>query len=195
MSDRSINETSQTSSTLMGYDTSIVETPTPRVDSYEGRWWVLHTRPRNEKVVAQELRRRDVRFFLPLVRYRRIYGNRIKPVSLPLFPGYVFLCGCLEDRLQALQTNRIARVLEVVDQQRLRKDLAQIQHIVESDEPIDLYPRLRKGSRCRVVRGSLMGLEGVVLRRRDRCRIYIAVEFLGQSAEVEIHPDFLEVID
>lgn len=195
MSDRSINETSQTSSKLMGCDTSIVETPTPRVDSYEGRWWVLHTRPRNEKVVAQELRRRDVRFFLPLVRYRRIYGNRIKPVSLPLFPGYVFLCGCLEDRLQALQTNRIARVLEVVDQQRLRKDLAQIQHIVESDEPIDLYPRLRKGSRCRVVRGSLMGLEGVVLRRRDRCRIYIAVEFLGQSAEVEIHPDFLEVID
>ena len=166
-----------------------------RVDSFTGQWWVLHTKARNEKAIADDLTRKHVQYFLPLVRCRRVYGARIRQVDLPLFPGYVFLCGTPGDRYVALRTNRVAKVLEVVDQQRLRADLLQIQRVVESDTPVDLYPRLRKGCRCRVITGSLMGIEGVVLRRRGPWRVYVGVEFVGQSAELEIDPSWLEVID
>jgi hypothetical protein len=60
---------------------------------------------------------------------------------------------------------------------------------------VDLYPGLRRGRRCRVVAGSLKGVEGVVLRRRGLYRVYVGVEALGQSAELEIDPSLLEVIE
>ena len=165
------------------------------VEAMTGRWWVLHTKARNEKALAVDLDKLGAVTFLPLVAGRRTLRGRPKPTRVPLFPGYVFLCGGPEERLSALRTNRIARILEVADQDRLRADLIQIQRVVESDQPVDLYPRLRRGARCRVVRGTLAGLEGSVLRRRGLWRVYVGVEFLGQSAELEIDPDMLEIID
>ena len=165
------------------------------VDMLQGRWWVLHTKARNEKALSDDLRRLHIQHFLPLVRCRRSYAGRAREVTIPLFPSYVFLCGGEEDRLASLKTNRIANVLDVPDQDRLKVDLRQIQRVVESSKPVDLYPRLRKGCRCRVVRGSLAGLEGVVIRRPHLWRVYVGVDFLGQSAELEIDPTLLEILD
>ena len=165
------------------------------IDAFDGRWFVLHTRARQEKAVAEDLGRLNVRHFLPLVRYRRIHGGRVRRVSIPLFPGYVFMCGRDEDRVAALRTHRVANVLPVADQKRLKADLRQIQRVVESNEPVDLFPRLRKGTRCRVIGGTLSGIEGVVLRRRGPWRVYVGVEFVGQSAEPEIEPSSLSIID
>jgi len=178
------------------HTTSIITAPLKCViDTFEGRWWVLHTKARNEKAVVTDLEKMHTNYFLPLVECRRTYGGRVRSVKIPLFPGYVFLCGGSEDRVKALRTNRVARVLEVGDQERLRSDLRHIYRVVASNEPVDLYPRLHRGRRCRVVSGTLAGLEGVVLRRRGLWRVYVGVEFLGQSAELEIDPVLLEVID
>jgi transcriptional antiterminator RfaH len=165
------------------------------VDTFVGRWWVLHTRARNEKTVSAALKRAEVQHFLPLIQRMRRYGGRIKRIEIPLFPGYVFLCGTPEDRLIALKTNRIANVLEVPDQEQLKHDLHHICKAVAGDQPIDLYPGLRTGARCRVTSGSLAGLEGVVIRRRGPWRVYVGVDFLGQSAELEIDASLLEMID
>lgn len=161
------------------------------IENYIGRWWVLHTRARNEKSVAATLARLHVQHFLPLV----THNGRSRRTEVPLFPGYVFLCGGEEDRLAALQTNRVANVLEVSDQEQLKHDLRQIHWAVEGHEPIDLYPGLIAGRRCRVTSGSFVGLEGVVIRRRGLWRVYVGVDFLGQSAELEIDPALLEIID
>lgn len=165
------------------------------IQSFHGTWWVLHTRARNEKAVAETLQRQGVCFFLPLVVHRRRYAGRVRQVEIPLFPGYVFLCGGSSERHLALRTNRVAQVLDVPDQERLRLDLLQIERVIRSREPVDLFPRLVTGARCRVIAGSLRGLEGVVLRRRGPWRVYVGVEFLGQSAELEIEPALLEVLD
>jgi transcription antitermination factor NusG len=173
-------------------ETGVGSTP---VDELVGCWWVLHTKARNEKALAGDLARLHVQHFLPVIECRRVYAGRARYVKIPLFPGYLFLCGRAEDRLAALRTHRVAKVLEVADQIRLRTDLRQIQRVVEGTVPVDLYPRLRRGCRCRVTSGPLAGLEGVVLRRRGRWRVYVGVEFLGQSAELDIDPMFLDVID
>ncbi len=168
---------------------------TPSISDFVGRWYVLHTRARNEKAVAVDLGRLGIQHFLPLIRYRRTYGGRKRRVEIPLFPGYVFLCGNRADREAALRTHRIAHVLDVPDQARIRDDLEQVHRVVVSEETVDFYPKLRKGARCRVVAGTLKGLEGVVLRRPGHWRVFVGVEFLGQSAELEIDPSFLIVLD
>lgn len=178
------------------HPTSVSVTPCQTVVSlFAGTWWVLHTRARNEKAVADTLERQGIAHFLPLVTHQRRYAGRIRQVEIPLFPGYVFLCGGISERHFALRTNRVAQVLEVPNQERLRADLQQIERVIASHEPVDLFPRIVEGARCRVVSGSLRGLEGVVLRRRGPWRVYVGVDFLGQSAELEIESALIEVLD
>ncbi len=157
--------------------------------------WVLHTRARHEKRVAETLAQRAVAHYLPLVCSRRTYGRRVVDFQVPLFPGYVFLGGDEPALEVAWRTNRIAQVLRVADVERLRTELEQIAQVLRIGAPVDLYPGLKTGRRCRVVAGPLMGTEGVVIRWRNASRLYLAVTFIGQSAAVEIDAAVLEAVE
>lgn len=161
----------------------------------QGSWWVVHTKSRNEKVLASDLALKGIHCFLPLIHTVRKHGGRKVAVSLPLFPSYLFLCGGENERYAALMTHRAAAVIPVVDQEGLKQQLQQIYRATASGHPVDLYPRLLHGTRCRIIRGGLRGVEGVVVRRRGICRVYLGVEVLGQSAELEIDPSYVEVLD
>lgn len=165
------------------------------VDLLQGQWWVVQTKSRCEKALAGDLGRQNIGHFLPLVQKQRRHGGRLVHVDFPLFAGYLFLCGGDEERYAALMTHRAAHIIPVVNQSQIRNELRQIHRILVSRVAVDLYPKLCKGTRCRVIAGSLAGLEGVVLRRRDVTRIYIGVNALGQSAEMEIDPALLEPIE
>lgn len=165
------------------------------LDAYTGRWWLVHTKSRNEKALARDLDALEIQYFLPLVQVKRKYASRFWCSDIPLFPGYLFMCGGEDEHYATLMTHRAAAVIRVVDQERLKTELRHVYLVTASREPVDLYPGLHRGRRCRVARGTLAGLEGVVLRRRGLCRIYVGVEVLGQSAELEIDPSLLEVID
>jgi transcription antitermination factor NusG len=178
-----------------GWDPWAVAHTDEWISEVPGRWWVLHTRSRNEKVVATSLARHRVQYYLPLVRLERTYAKSRVTVRLPLFPGYLFLCGDHEARERAWKTKRVAKILEVDDQDQLRSELSQICRALESDGKVDLFTSLRKGRRCRITGGTLKGLEGVVLRRGRHCRMYLSVTMLGQSAVVEVDGALLETID
>ena len=165
------------------------------IDTLVGDWWVVHTKARNEKALGSDLEKLGIGYFLPLVRLKRKYGRRWIHVEIPLFTSYLFMCGRHDERSATLGTHRVANVIQVLDQRGLKEQLQQIHRVTTSGKPVDLYPGLKRGSHCRVIRGCLKGLEGVVHRRRGACRIYVAVEALGQSAELEIDADLLETID
>src|SRR4051794_33192255 len=91
-----------------------------------GEWWVLHTRPRQEKSLVRQLIDLRSACYLPLVRRRVNVAGRNLHSVVPLFPGYVFLHGRREERVAALATRRVVRALPVPDQSGLWHDLAQI---------------------------------------------------------------------
>ncbi|MEK6677535.1 MAG: transcription termination/antitermination NusG family protein [Planctomycetota bacterium] len=155
----------------------------------------MHTKPRNEKALSQDLTALNISYFLPLVKTFKRYGGRVVEAKLPLFPGYLFLLGGEDHRYATLTTHRAVQVISVPNQVRMGEELRNVYRVTNSDTPVDLYPGIQSGRNCRVVRGSLAGLEGVVIRRRDVYRVYVAVEILGQSAEVEIDPSLLELLD
>lgn len=165
-----------------------------RDNSADACWWLVHTKPRSEKALALDLDRLGIGYCLPLARVRRRSAGRITERMLPLFPGYLFLRGGDEERFAAMRTKRAANVINVVDQRRLEADLSQVTMVTESKEPVDLYPGIKRGRACVVVRGPLKGLEGVVVRRRDVCRVYVAVNVLGQSVEVEMDVSMLDTV-
>jgi transcriptional antiterminator RfaH len=156
-----------------------------------GAWWVLHTRPRAEKALARRLLARRVPFFLPLHHRRWRARGRNLASYVPLFPGYVFLLGEGGERLVALESNLVARVLGVPDQPQLRGDLAGVYRLMASGKA--LQPEVpAPGTPVRIGSGALAGLEGVVLRGSGRLRLLVEVRFLHQGVCVEVEPWMLE---
>src|SRR5215831_5930814 len=92
----------------------------------ERSWWVLYTKPRQEKSLARQLVVSGIPFYLPLFSKRLRIRNRLFVSHLPLFSGYVFLLATGEERVAALATKRIVRPIRVADQSRMWADLAQI---------------------------------------------------------------------
>ena len=160
----------------------------------EGLWRVAHTKARNEKAFAWVLAKNEIQYFLPLREKVSVRGGRRLKSLLPLFSGYVFFCANEEQRHTALTSNRIAQVIEVIDQVGLKDELSQIHVALCSGLPVDPHPHLKNGDRCRVVGGPLRGAEGFVVRRKNVCQVVLQVSILGQAAGVEIDTDLVEPI-
>lgn len=158
----------------------------------EACWWVLCTRPRAEKTLARRLLERDTGFFLPLWTRRWANGNRWLTSHLPLFPGYLFLCGGPETRLGALKTNLVTHVLTVADQQQLHADLARIHRLQTSGAPMTPEDRLQPGDRVRITQGAFAGLEGRLLRRDGQLRFVVEVQLLQRGASLVVTPGTFE---
>ncbi len=160
-----------------------------------GDWWLVHTLPRQEKALAADLDKLRIAYFLPLVRTRRRYGQRVRQIELPLFPSYLFMCGGGQERYAALMTHRAVAVLPVGDQERFKRELLDMRRVMSGLDTVKVYRGLQRGQRFRVRSGSLMGVEGVVRRERRTCQLFVGIEILQQSAVLEIEPQLLEPIE
>jgi len=158
----------------------------PRHNS-ESVWWCLHTKPRQEKATARELRKGGLTFYLPQVlkEDRTPQGRKIRSV-IPLFSSYLFLLGDLQDRLAALRGNRLVSVLEVSDQKTIEHDLRQIQRMLSSGLPVLPEATVPVGARVKITTGPLTGIEGTVIRRGKRDQFVAVVQFLGRGATVDL---------
>ena len=159
------------------------------------RWRVLHTKSRQEKALAETLGAMGVNYFLPVACQARYYGRRKVQVELPLFPCYLFLHGTREQAFAADRTKRVARVIEVADQQRLTQELAQIRRVLEGGGNLEPFSFLRRGVRVEVKGGPWRGLRGIIEDRARRNRLILQVDVLGQATSLEIDGTLLEPID
>jgi transcription antitermination factor NusG len=162
-----------------------------------GRWYVAHTRSRNEKALADELGRLHIPYYLPLAQRvtRSPTTKRISRSLVPVFPGYVFFNGTEEHRQSALRTNRIAHVLHVPDQAQIVRELQGIRLLLSRQQDFSVAPQLKEGDWGRITSGPLMGLEGVVTQLSGRFRLTMNVTILGQSVSTEIERHMVEKID
>ncbi|MBN2456014.1 MAG: UpxY family transcription antiterminator [Sedimentisphaerales bacterium] len=162
---------------------------------FEGLWWVAHTKSRNEKALARQLVRHHISYFLPMAHKINRHKGRILRSFLPLFSGYLFFCGTEKDRINVLQTNRVANLIEVKDQQKLLDELYQIEQAFYAGANLIPQKYIKTGQLCRVKAGPLCGLEGQVLRDKKISRLVLQIDMLGQSASVEIDNDLIEVVE
>src|SRR5579859_2973532 len=121
----------------------------------EGLWWVLHTKPRQEKRLAHEMIDKEIPFYLPLIRKRNLVRGRVVYSHIPLFAGYFFLLAGQRERIAALATKRVVNCLAVHDQERLFNDLFQINRLIASGASVTPEDRLQPGSTVEIRHGPL----------------------------------------
>lgn len=168
------------------------------VDSLESdsSWWAIYTRHQHEKSVAHVLSTKGFEVFLPLYDSVRRWKDRSKTLSLPLFPCYVFVRGGLHRRLHVLTTPGIHTILYTGEQIATipGDEIDAIRKAVESPLRVEPHPFLRCGETVRVIRGSLEGVQGVLVRKKSLYRLVLSVEMLAQAVAVEIDAADIEPV-
>jgi len=159
-----------------------------------GCWWLLHTKSRQEKMVAEQLCLRRVPHFLPVVEKKSLSRGRTRTATLPLFAGYLFLWGNDQSRLHALQTNRVCKITRVIEGEQLRSDLRQIAKLISLGVPLTAEARLATGQRFRVKSGKFIGFEGTVLKRSGKTHLFVAIEYMRTGVSMKIEDYLLEPI-
>jgi len=157
-------------------------------DPSAARWYALYTAPRHEKRLAQQIQQRSISCFLPLYRSLRRWKDRRKALDLALFPGYIFVRIGLQSRLQVLQLPGAVRIVTFNGQPAALPDneIEALRNRLASSAKIEPHPYLRAGRRVRVRQGPMAGLEGIVVRRKDCCRIVFSIDLIQRSIAVEV---------
>ena len=162
----------------------------------EGRWYALYTAPRHEKRVAAQVKQQGFACFLPLYRSIRRWKDRRKELTLVLFPGYVFVRMALQNRLRVLQLPGAVHLVTFNGQpaELPEEEIENLRSRLDGAGNIEPHPYLSAGRHVRVRSGPLQGLEGIILRTKDRCRIVLSIHLIMRSVAVEVDDGDLEFI-
>jgi len=126
----------------------------------------------------------------------RRWKDRRKEIELPLFPGYIFVHVALRDRLQVLRLPGVVQfvsfggkpaVLPSAEIESLRDGLIRGLRA----EP---HPYLKVGRRVRVHSGPMSGMEGILVRRREKFRVVLSIDLIQRSVAVEVDESEIEPI-
>lgn len=160
----------------------------------EPRWYAAYTSANHEKRAALQLVQRSVEHFLPLYESVRRWRDRRVKLQMPLFPGYIFVRLALRDRLQVLQVPGVARLVGFNGMPCALRDseIEAMQTCLERKASLEPHPYVQVGRRVRVKCGPLAGLEGIVVRKKNRVRFVISLDLIQRSVAVEVEAGDVE---
>ena len=157
-------------------------------------WYVAHTKPRCEKKLLQYCERKNLEATLPCYRSAHKYRGKTVVFQKPLFPGYVFIQIPATQRNVVLQSDHVANLLDVHDQELFARQLGEVLLALETDLEIRLAPTIGEGARVKIKSGPLRGVEGWVEKRHGMNVVLLRLDFIGQAAAVKLDATDLEMV-
>jgi transcriptional antiterminator RfaH len=155
--------------------------------NFSNNWYVLYTRVNHEKKTTGFLREREIDYYLPLVKKIRIWHDRRKCISAPLFPSYVFVyLANVQQYYDALSADgalyfvRSGGAIAAVD----RSVIDGIRMLVENGMDIKIANNWLPGK-------PVTGLCGEIVSYDGKEKIQIRLQLLQRSLLVAFTPEYL----
>jgi transcription termination/antitermination protein NusG len=169
----------------------------PRLAGEEESWFALYVQVNHEREVANRLEQKEIGSFLPLMECWSKRKDRRKRVSLPVFPGYVFVRAILDNytHVEILKTPGALTIIGNSEGPLTipRFQIENLQTVINSQSPLALNPYLKEGNWVRVIRGPLAGCTGILLRQNPKKgRLVVNVDIICRSVSVELDVEDVE---
>src|SRR5215831_3504026 len=118
-------------------------------------WYALQVKPRFERIVTTQLEQKGYETLLPTFVSKRQWSDRVKTLSLPMFPGYLFCRFDVHSRLPIVMT---PGVMAVVGSGRIpgpvnESEIDAIRHLMVSGVYAEPCPYVAVGELVRVETG------------------------------------------
>mgnify|MGYP001047069255 CR=1 FL=1 len=160
-------------------------------------WYVIHTASRHEFRVEARLRQKGFEAFLPTLVVPSRRQDRRLLLTVPLFPGYLFVRTELipTNFYEIVQVPGIARILgfrgrfEPVPEEVITS----IRLALASPRFYGPTHYLKRGRRVRIVEGPLAGAVGIVKEHKaQKRRLVINIELFRRALQVELADEAVE---
>jgi transcriptional antiterminator RfaH len=151
-------------------------------------WYVIRTKPQQERVAAFHLAQLPVETYLPLLKHMKRIRHIEKLVLEPLFPRYLFAKFDIKPGYRAVSFSKgVHKIVEFGSKPAEVSD-ALIDGIKSrmSDGYIALEKeRFKQGQVVQIAGGPLSGLEAVFVKElKDQDRVLLLLRMLGQHAKL-----------
>lgn len=159
-------------------------------------WYVLYTKSRYEKAVADKLALSGLEVYCPLLKRKKLWSDRWKWVEEPLFRSYCFVCLEEKDRDSVFTVPGVVHyvyhcgkpaTIREKEMDLLKNWLMQYDH--DSIEA----GNLNVSDRIRIRSGALMDKEAEVLESKGNYALLL-LEDLGLQVKVDLRKNIVEKI-
>jgi len=155
-------------------------------------WYAIYTRSHCEQLVGDQLTAKGFHIFLPKINVWSHRAGQRRLISVPMFPGYLFLQHAIDkiSYIEVCKARGLVRILgQRWDQLSVVPD-AEIEAIhttLQASIPVMSHPYLREGQRVRITQGPLRGVEGILIQSKPaKGLLILSVDLLQRSIAVEI---------
>ena len=156
-------------------------------------WYVIRTKPHQERRAEFYLRQLSIETFLPLLRQNKRIRRQEKTVVEPLFPRYLFARFDINDRYRAVNYARgVLKIVEFGLKPAVVSEplIEAIRERLEDGYVTPKTERFQKGQIVQIKGGPLTGLEAVFIREMtDQHRVLLLLKTLGIQAKLTMDID------
>lgn len=157
-------------------------------------WYVIYTKSRYEKAVADKLALFGIEVYCPLLKRKKLWSDRWKWVEEPLFRSYCFVQLEDKDRDSIFTVPGVVRcvyhcgkpaIIREKEMDLLKSWLMQYDHDSIQSETLNVSDRIRIRS------GALMDKEAEVLESKGHY-VLLLLEDLGLQVKVDLRKNIVE---
>lgn len=141
-------------------------------------WYVLYTKPRNEKKTARLLEEKGIRVYCPVKEVIKQWSDRKKKVAEPLFNSYLFvyLAHYQSQHVEVLHTPGAVRFLWWQKKPGIvrEEEIEAIKSFLNCYKSVNLKVEFEKGAALIVTEGPFKGQTGSLIRTQSgRATLYL----------------------
>ena len=165
-------------------------TPEAKTDNTTRHWHALYVRSRAEKKVLSQLEEMGIKAYLPLITRVKQWSDRRKKVEEPLFKSYVFVYSNAKEYIPILNVYGVIKFVSFEHKAVVvpENEIVAIKRYIDSPE--DEEPQenmfLEKGQTVKVTNGPMQGLIGTLVSVKNKHRLLVYIEAVGQHILVSI---------
>lgn len=155
------------------------------------QWHALYVKSRAEKKVYDQLEEMGVEAFLPLITRLKQWSDRKKKVEEPLFKSYVFVKSTELNYIPILNVYGVVKFVTFEHKAVVvpENQIIAIKRYIDDykEEEADLQnTALEEGQLVRITAGPMMGLTGRLMSVKDKKRLTVYIDAVGQYISVNI---------
>lgn len=168
------------------------------MENFKAGWYVVYTKPKHEKKVAERLEEYGINYFLPLMRTLRTWHDRKKYIFLPLFPSYIFVY--LNNKSDYFGGLNIESVWYYVKSGKEAarvpdKIISDLQMLIAGAYDIEVtFDHFQPGCQLAISKGPLSGLSCELVEHKGQKGFLVRVNLLQRSILVSLPSECLMAI-
>ena len=160
-------------------------------------WYALYTKSRHEKLVESELIKKGLEAFTPKLTIKSKWSDRTKHIEEPLFKSYCFARFSIDDsstRNIILSQKGVVSIVRFNDRYIAVEDsvISSLKILIENNLKLDPCPYLKEGDKVVIRKGSLKGVEGYIVEKRDKnTALVISIDSIASSVKCIVPVDLV----